>query len=735
LRILSSAKSFLSALCRSIILRVLVFLLVFIVCFYNYFLVPWLNRQISFLYQQQTGHELQHDPLAIHLFQCNLGLGHLNDSKKLWQADSVIIDIACKESLRERSLVINRISVDQLSANPLQSDNGQWNFADILHHQESVRHVKPTSTAHTKTPVVIKNINFTKAALTSNLLVLNNLSIKLAPVSIQLSNINLRDNTPFTFNLVATLNQTTSIALDGKVNLANLQGDVNISAKDVPFVWFSHLLKPYVAAEIVRGTIATQSHVSFANAQLQTIHTSGQLQDLKVRPTSMEQDAVKWKNLAWENAEIDLVQKSLHFPLVTLDELDGQFIVTKDRRTNIQAMILQPVQSDKPQVVSAEEKSTPWQFNLDQLIMNKAAIGFYDQSLTPSFTAIVQQFSGTIAHISSDQNILADIKFAGNVDGYAPVTLTGNAQFFAVKPKFDALFSFKQMDMGAFSPYSAEYAGWRIKKGLLSVDLNYHYEDGKILGKNHVVIDHLQFGEKVRSIHAVDLPLRLALTMLTDEKGIAVLDTEISGAPSDPAFNLREVIVRALSNTFKKIITAPFRFLSNLLSTKEDLGKVEFTAGESQLTDAAIAKLKLLAQAIQKRPTMRLNIHGLYDEHADLNALKEEQVKNTLHKLGLDLSALKNHDNTWAAAVTAQYKSKGLIGNALVDEQYQTLITQEIVDPERLNKLAHERMQSVKQYFVLNLGVASETILLDSDTRCDKSEKCSASEVVFTLEE
>jgi hypothetical protein len=252
------------------------------------------------------------------------------------------------------------------------------------------------------------------------------------------------------------------------------------------------------------------------------------------------------------------------------------------------------------------------------------------------------------------------------------------------------------------------------------------------------VIDHLEFGEKVRGTHVIDIPLRLALALLTDENGIAVLDTEISGVPSDPQFQMRSVILRALSNTLKKVVTSPFRFLSNLLNSKEDLGKIQFTVGESQLTVKAKEKLGLLTEAMKKRPKMRLSVQGTYDHNADLIALKEEQVKSALQKNGLSNEALAAHDDAWAVAVDNKYQAQGLVntpGNSKdAEEKYKALIAAESVDPERLTKLAHERAQAVKQYFILQLNAPSESILLNSDTSCEKAGQCSTSEAIFTLE-
>lgn len=732
---------FISRLYRSIILRVLIVLFILVCVAYYTLLLPWVNRAVSEQYFQQTGHQLQHDKIDVHLFKCGINLKHLKDSAGLWEADSIYANVACLQSFRERGVVVNDIHIKKLIVNAHQLENSQWNFHDVISHQQKLNRVaKP---ADKPIPVVIKKLTIADSALHSTLLALNSLPLDAAPLNFSISNISLNTNNLSEFSLKADINKSTQLKVAGKINLSSLSGELDVDAVNVPFVWFNNTLKPYAALDVLGGVFELHNHVGLIGGTPKKIISSGKLNDLKVRPTAMEQDAVKWKNLEWEKAEILLSEKSIHIPLVTLNGLDGQFIIDKNRKTNVQAIFVASVPDSNSASASAVINKSPtsvaieksWAFAIDRLAIHKAAIGFYDQSLTPSFTAIVQEFTGDIINISSDENTLATINMAGNVDGYSPVSLQGKGNFLGTKPKLDALLAFKQLDMGALSPYSAEYAGWRINKGLLSADLNYHYEDGKILGKNHVVIDHLEFGEKVRGTHVIDIPLRLGLALLTDENGIAVLDTEISGAPTDPQFKVRDVILRALINTLKKIVLSPFKFLSNLLNSKEDLGRIQFTAGESQLSDAAKEKLRLLTEAMKKRPKMRLSVQGVYDQGSDHIALKEEQVKSALQKGGLTLDAIISHNEAWALAVSNKYKAQALTNlSATADEKYKELIALETVDPERLHKLAHERAQAVKQYFVLQLAVASETILLDSDARCEKSGNCSSSEAIFTLE-
>ena len=95
---------------------------------------------------------------------------------------------------------------------------------------------------------------------------------------------------------------------------------------------------------------------------------------------------------------------------------------------------------------------------------------------------------------------------------------------------------------------------------------------------------------------------------------------------------------------------------ANCLKPQEDLGNIEFTAGEFQLPGTAKKKLRLLTDAMTKRPKMRFSGKGVYDQNSDVVALQKEQVKSTLQKSGVNVDALMSHNELWAAAINTQFK-------------------------------------------------------------------------------
>ena len=125
--------------------------------------------------------------------------------------------------------------------------------------------------------------------------------------------------------------------------------------------------------------------------------------------------------------------------------------------------------------------------------------------------------------------IKAEIDMAGSVDGYAPVALVGTAAPLNTPPALDLTLTFDGVDMALLTPYSGTYAGYAIERGLLNLDLAYSLQEGQLDGNNKVVIEQLKLGDKVDSEQALDLPLELALALLTDINGVIDIALPVSG--------------------------------------------------------------------------------------------------------------------------------------------------------------------------------------------------------------
>lgn len=568
---------------------------------------------------------------------------------------------------------------------------------------------------------------------------LENHQFEITPLTINVRDLYTADDIPAAITLAATIDQQTQVSVDGSFTLASLAGDMSTAVQAVPLALTNPLLKPYLNAEIVSGSADIFADVSIRDAIPTSVTTRGQVDNFVLRPFATPQELVKWQQLAWQDTQVDLLQQRLTIPLMQLQHFDSQFIITKEGKTNLHELFIETPSDESaniPDNNSEDSADESWLFALEKFQLKDASFRFHDESLVPSFTAAIQRFSGDLTNLSSDTKQLASFDFKGDVDGYAPVTLQGKTQPFLQDPKLNAALNFQNIDMGGLSSYSGTYAGWRIARGLLTANLDYSLADGHIVGDNHIVLDQLQFGERVRSNKALDLPLRLALALLTDKNGVATLDVGISGQVDDPGFDISKVIWSAVRNTLVKIATAPFSWLANLVKTDEDLGQVSFNSGSTQLLSKATQKLTLLKQALDQRPNLRLEARGQYDLKSDTRGLQAAAIKLRLQEYDVTGVDIKEKTPAWQKAVRAEYKKLELpkpSRELSADEEYELLLESVAITDTDLNTLAVERSVLVKQFLVQNLQVSNDRVLINSEIDCGYKESCSSRVVSFDL--
>ena len=104
----------------------------------------------------------------------------------------------------------------------------------------------------------------------------------------------------------------------------------------------------------------------------------------------------------------------------------------------------------------------------------------------------------------------------GRVDEFGQARISGAINTFEPKVFTDITVSFRNVAMSPLTPYSATFAGRRIASGKLSLDLQYKLINSQLLGENKILLEQFTLGERIESPTAVNLPLDLAIALLTD---------------------------------------------------------------------------------------------------------------------------------------------------------------------------------------------------------------------------
>jgi hypothetical protein len=156
----------------------------------------------------------------------------------------------------------------------------------------------------------------------------------------------------------------------------------------------------------------------------------------------------------------------------------------------------------------------------------------------------------------------------------------------------------------------------------------------------------------VESPTAINLPLDLAIALLTDSNGKIDLSVPVRGNVDNPEFAYGQLVWQAIRTVLTNIVTAPFRALASLFGgNAEKVDAIGFEAGRALLAPPEREKLTRVAGVLKQRPQLRLVIEGRYDANHDGAALRAAAARRTLAErqgiklTGADDPALVNFDN------------------------------------------------------------------------------------------
>jgi hypothetical protein len=278
----------------------------------------------------------------------------------------------------------------------------------------------------------------------------------------------------------------------------------------------------------------------------------------------------------------------------------------------------------------AEKDVTPFPVRIDLVRVTDGATRFADFTTRPNFSIGIEKLKGTIKGLSSVQSARAEVTLDGQVDRFAPVTVRGQVNPLAAESFLDLDMSFRNVELASFTPYSGRFAGYMIRQGKLTADLNYQINDRKLDADHRFVINQLELGDKVESPDAIGLPLKLAIALLKDRNGVIDLDLPVTGDLDDPKFRVGPIVWKVLVNLLTKAVTAPFALLGSLFGGGEEVNLIDFPPGSAELDAADRGKLGSIVKALTDRPGLELSVPAVYNRETDGPLLAAQRLEREL---------------------------------------------------------------------------------------------------------
>ena len=312
-----------------------------------------------------------------------------------------------------------------------------------------------------------------------------------------------------------------------------------------------------------------------------------------------------------------------------------RFIIAPDQSTNIGKVLTRPASAPGPvQTVRGHTEPAgapaPMAMSIGKITVENGSANFADFWITPNYAVSLQQLGGSISGLSSRKDSRASLALDGKIDRYAPVRIAGELNLLSASLFTDLRVKFDGVELTSVTPYSGRFAGYRIEKGKLSVDVRYLVEDRKLDAEQRFIVDQLTLGERVDSPDAVKLPLRLAVALLKDRNGVIDLGLPITGSLDDPKFRLGPIIWKAFVGLLANVATSPFKLLGGMFGGGEEVNLIDFAPGDATLDGAATEKLAALTKALRERPQLAMEVPATYAPDADYAVLSSKIVETRL---------------------------------------------------------------------------------------------------------
>jgi hypothetical protein len=558
------------------------------------------------------------------------------------------------------------------------------------------------------------------------------------------------------------LNGAGTLRAEGTLSLDPQKADFDLRIAGTPFVAFQPYASRYSRARHESGTVSVGGAISYAGSGGKTsfrFRGAITLDRFRISDPALNEDIVRSDRLQVLGMDFSLTPRKLAIKEIVATHPYMRVIIGPDRTINIQnvmggskgladstsGMTADSARDSVAPSSGREQATPPTEMAIGAVRIVDGTMNFSDLSLTPNFVVSVQQMQGAIRGLSSEEVARADVDITGKVDKYAPATISGQINPLSDEAFTDILMKFEGIELTTFTPYAGKFAGYKVDRGKLNLDLRYKLNKRYLEGSNKIVLDQLTLGEPVNGPDVTSLPVKLVVALLKDSHGVIDLDVPVSGSIDDPEFSLFPLIMKAILNILWKIVTAPFALIGALFGGGDsDLEHVAYLPGSDSLSAEQQSKLATVAKGLADRPLLQIDIRGAASKSADRDAIAESSIMSKLRVSGTgqltqdgEKQLLVLYRQTFkddpALLVPKEGMSDEEHGKAIVERAHRKLVDSVQVSENELRDLAQRRASAIVDYLTRSQGVDPARLFLqEPETSANSMEGMIRTTLVLT---
>lgn len=639
-----------------------------------------------------------------------------------FKIDNAAVDTEKKE------VFINRTALNFLSIYADRNERGDINLLGLIEPNDEV---KSSTKNSSKTPkskgeeaykIALKSFDVNSAkVIFEDRGVEKGAKTTIDKIELHAKNINSKEGSRFAYDMALRVNGKGGIRSKGDIKHTPLEQSGSFEIKKVSLKELTPYIEEFAYVKIDDGALSLSAKTAYKQKEKHNIAVDG---TLKIENFLLNESRGGGKLASFKAADIKSFafksdSNSLHIDELLLDSFYVDAIINKDKSMNFSGLVKESQSKESGKAEEQAQKKDEqgsFAFNLVKLKVAEGSANFADYSLPIDFKTFIHDLNGEIHSISNIKGEVTEVDIDGVVDEYGSTKLKGSLDSSDVKSYLDIDFNFKNLDLNSVSGYSAQFAGYKIDKGKLFLDLKYKINNSELKSKNSVVIRSIELGDAIEDDNITKLPLGFAIALLEDKDGVIDIDLPIEGNIDSPDFKYGALVIKTFANLIVKAVASPFKFLGSMMGIDaEKLKTLEFEAGETLLLPPQREKLDNLADILLKKPKLSLAITSTFDKDMDLRALKAKKLKQKVFEISKEEHPTTKILEKIYAQSAGDVKSlkesvKKSVKEDMFDVEYKKALYSRCVDIQsiersELEKLAEGRADTIYKYMSVTKSI------------------------------
>lgn len=251
-------------------------------------------------------------------------------------------------------------------------------------------------------------------------------------------------------------------------------------------------------------------------------------------------------------------------------------------------------------------------------LIDGAKIHFEDTTVDP---VVNIETSLKIAEIkgfdSGDETKRAKGRIEADINEFTHLELDGSIGGFGPESNLDINGMIKNIELHTYSPYTAEFAGFMLESGQLTILTNAISKEGNLDGLLNVKLEGLEFtplsAEDLERLNGrAGLPIEALIGFLENSEGRVDLELPVGGTITKPAIDIKPAIYKGVGGILKKIFppTLVASFLLSGANGDMSFKPIEFSPGSKKMDSEAKTYADNILKLLKELPKLSLDFCG-----------------------------------------------------------------------------------------------------------------------------